>query len=148
MFNCSALIYIQPFLVRPLFEIQCFRRHLGWPVFAYLNCDGLEWIDRVVFGAASSAARALERSVPVRQPSLVKFVPVSGPSETSPVAGRPQLGQKLLAPDISLLLADGFINPNYEDYCLAQICVSQAGRLPKCPFSLANYRVRWGTARQ
>ena len=91
---------------------------------------------------------ALERSVPVRQPSLVKFVPVSGPSETSPVAGRPQLGQKLLAPDISLLLADGFINPNYEDYCLAQICVSQAGRLPKCPFSLANYRVRWGTARQ
>ena len=89
--------------MRPLIEIQCFRRHLGWPVFAYLNCDGLEWIDRVVFGAASSAARALERSVPVRQTSLVKFVPVSGPSETSPVAGRPQLGQKLLAPESGAL---------------------------------------------
>ena len=77
--------------------------------FAYLNCDGLEWIDRVVFGAASSAARAREVSPPspVRQPSLAgsaeKFVPVSGPSETSPMApGRTELGQKLLAPDILL----------------------------------------------
>ena len=46
--------------------------------------------------------------------------------------------------------ADGFINPNYEDYRPAQICVSEAVRLPKCPFSLANYSswVRWGTARE
>ena len=35
--------------------------------------------------------------------------------------------------------ADGFINPNYEDYCPAQICVSEAVCLPKCPFSLTNY---------
>ena len=46
-------------------------------------------------------------STPVRQPSLAgsaeKFVPVSGPSETSPMApGRTELGQKLLAPDILL----------------------------------------------
>ena len=63
-------------------------------------------------------------------------------------AGWPELGQKLLTSCCSLA-ADGFINPNYEDYCPAQICVSGAVvRLPKCPFSLpANYsRVRWGTA--
>lgn len=55
-------------------------------------------------------------------------------------AGWPELGQKLLTSCCSLA-ADGFINPNYEDYCPAQICVSGAVvRLPKCPFSLpANY---------
>ena len=58
-------------------------------------------------------------------------------------AGPPELGQKLLTSCCSLLpAADGFINPNYEDYCPAQICVSGAvvRLLPKCPFSLpANY---------
>ena len=53
-------------------------------------------------------------------------------------AGWPELGQKLLTSCCSLA-ADGFINPNYEDYCPAQICVSEAVCLPKCPFSLTNY---------
>ena len=43
-------------------------------------------------------------------------------------------------------VADGFINPNYEDYCPGQICVSEAVRLPKCPFSKDQLWVRWGTA--
>ena len=59
-----------------MIKVQCFRRDLGWPVFAYLHCDGLEWIDRVVFGAASSAARAREKCPP-RETAITaeKFVP-------------------------------------------------------------------------
>ena len=77
--------------------------------FCLSQCDGLKWMDRVVFGAASSNARASEKCPPCneKRPRATKnvprattiigglrsFVPVSQPSATSPLApSRPWLG--------------------------------------------------------
>ena len=146
--------------------------------FCLSQCDGLKWMDRVVFGAASSNSRASEKCPPrnekcppcnekrppcnEKRPPCDEKRPPCDDHHRRPEKFRPR------EPTISHVapgslqtltwdrnfwpltswcsVADGFINPNYEDYCPGQICVSEAVRLPKCPFSKDQLWVRWGTA--